>query len=346
MTVESNVLRERLGRSPSSIEEELVSRLPMFDAAEQKTICNKAIKILGHRDVITDPRDFALVEKKDPELGRQLKSIGLKTHQDMLQVQFYNSAGGIFAMDKDYSFKAGYKHAAQGEMFGEQAVILEEYNYGSTVSYRSVLYQLLRHVDNLTGEESPSEIEKVARRAFSGKRVLELGCGPGFFLYTLRALGADVAGVDVSDKFREQTGQRQLNVSYGDARDLVGVVGEKRFDIVFSKDFLSFSVTQDDAEPVMKGVHSVLRPGGLTLHQIDYSRKDETAYFAMVEKIAPTALDRVKKKWLELEPEQKEMLLRPNVLNISLEHLERLGFRPLTRYRLDSEDWLTIVLRK
>jgi SAM-dependent methyltransferase len=31
---------------------------------------------------------------------------------------------------------------------------------------------------------------------FNGKRILELGCGPGYFLYCLEQLGADVYGVD------------------------------------------------------------------------------------------------------------------------------------------------------
>jgi SAM-dependent methyltransferase len=212
-----------------------------------------------------------------------------------------------------------------------------------------VLYHLLRHATLVDGNESPSDIETLARNTFGGKRILELGSGPGFFLYTLRELGADVTGVDLNDTFKEQTSKAGLNMLHGDARKLGKLVGDQKYDFIFSKDFLTFSVTRKDAEPIMKGVYDALKTGGITLHQINYRKMPEEKYFETVDRFcAKNGQDpaRFRTIWSEMVAEQKEIILRRNILNISLEHLEELGFKPFTQYRLDAHENLTITLGK
>ncbi len=342
-------LSQRNGRSPSSLEEDLVSHLPLFDEAEEQEIAQEASKTLGGKTHITDPTDFALITRTNPELGKKIKAVGMKNYQHMMQAQFYDKARGIFALSKDYEFPARYESVTPVDFMGINAACLEQFDYGGSFGYRSMLYHLMRHLKNVIGEESQSEIEELARKTFSGKKVLELGSGPGFFLYALRELGADVTGVDTNEEFREQTEQARLNMLYGDAKDLARLVGDRRFDVAFSKDFLSFGVTRHDAEPIMRGVYTALRNGGLTAHQIEYRKTPEKKYLAMVEqfcKARGSDFERMKTIFSKLDDEQKEYMLRKNVLNISMEHLQDLGYNPFTSYRLDVDEFLTITLGK
>jgi SAM-dependent methyltransferase len=342
-------LNERKSRSPSSLEEELVSNLPLFDEVEEQEITHEASNILGGKTLITDPGDFELIMSKNPELGKKVKAIGLKNNQHMVQANFYEKVREILDLSKSYEFPAEYELITPVDFMGINATCLEQFNYGGSYGYRSMLYHLMRHLNNITGEESKSDIDRKIKDTFSGKRVLELGSGPGFFLYVLRELGADVTGIDKNETFRIQTEQAKLNILYGDAKELERLVGDKRFDIVLSKDFLSFGVTRYDAKPIMIGVHSVLRENGFTVHQIEYKKTSEERYLSMVEKFCKSQgndFEIMRNLFSRLNDEQKEYLLRRNILNISSEHLEELGFKPFTSYRLDVDEFLTISLGK
>jgi hypothetical protein len=99
----------------------------------------------------------------------------------------------------------------------------------------------------------------------------------------------------------------------------------------------------------MQGVYSALKDGGLTMHQIEYRRTPEEKYLATAKQAAEGAgmdFGRMMQVWSAMNDEQKEFLLRKNILNTSIDELQDMGFRPLTSYRLDMEEFLTITLRK
>ena len=345
----SDFLIQRNGRSQSSLEEDLVSHLPLFDETEEQEIAQKASEILGGKTHITDPRDFELIMRTNPELGKKIKAVGIKNYQHMMQAQFYDKVRKIFDLSEGYEFPARYESVTPVDFMGINVACLEQFDYNGSFGYRSMLYHLMRHLNNITGEESQSEIEELAKRTFSGKKVLELGSGPGFFLYALRELGADVTGVDTNETFREQTEQARLNILYGNAKDLARLVVDRRFDVAFSRDFLSFGVTRHDAEPIMQGVYTALRNGGLTAHQIEYRKTSEEKYLAVMEQFCKAEgndFERMRTTFSRLNDEQKEYLLRKNLLNISLEQLQDLGYKPFTSYRLDVDEFLTITLGK
>lgn len=90
----------------------------------------------------------------------------------------------------------------------------------------------------------------------AGERILDLGCGDGALTEKLAALSAQVVGVDSSADFVAAAKARGLDARLmnAEALDLA-----ETFDAVFSNAALHWMRDQD---AVMRGVYSVLRPGG------------------------------------------------------------------------------------
>lgn len=71
-----------------------------------------------------------------------------------------------------------------------------------------------------------------------GKRVLDVGCGEGYFSRLFAEAGASVVGIDLSDALiaaaREEEGRRPLGVRYlvADAADM-GALGSESFDVAY-----------------------------------------------------------------------------------------------------------------
>jgi len=100
--------------------------------------------------------------------------------------------------------------------------------------------------------------------SLAGKRVLELGCGPGGTAVLLARRGADVFATDIRIESIQET--RRLAAKYGvadkihtsvmDARRLA--FPEHSFDFIFTKSVLIMT----DYEPVVKECSRVLKKGG------------------------------------------------------------------------------------
>jgi SAM-dependent methyltransferase len=341
--------RERVNRSPSSLEEDLASRLPLYDKEEEAEIFGKASKILGGVKSIKDARDFQRIENMDPALGKQVKALGLANFQHVLQDRFYGLAGDIMDLSKPYEFPASYESVTPFQLLGMDAVCHEHYDYHGTRGYASLLYHAVRHLDNVTGEETKEELEGTIRRAFEGKKVLELGSGPGFFLYTLRGLGAKVTGVDIREQYRDQINAAGLDILVGDCRDLMSSVGEAKFDIILSMNFLSLGVTRYDAKPIMESAFQALKKGGLGIHQISYQITPEHEYLKATRATAQgngIKEETLLSNWKMMSAQQKEILLRKNVLNIGLDTIEGIGYKPITEINLDADEYLTLALTR
>jgi 2-polyprenyl-6-hydroxyphenyl methylase / 3-demethylubiquinone-9 3-methyltransferase len=106
------------------------------------------------------------------------------------------------------------------------------------------------------------------RRAFGGfggKRVLDVGCGGGILAEALAAEGAEVTGIDPSDKSlaaaREHARRSGLSIDYrrGTAEDLAGTGFEGTCDLVFAVDVLEHV---DDLDRTLVAIAAVLAPGG------------------------------------------------------------------------------------
>lgn len=96
----------------------------------------------------------------------------------------------------------------------------------------------------------------------SGKRVIDLGCGYGWFCRSARAAGAsEVLGVDLSakmlDRARELTDDTNIKYLLGDLEQLA--LPAQTFDLVYSSLTLHYLA---DITPLFTAIHQALKPGG------------------------------------------------------------------------------------
>jgi SAM-dependent methyltransferase len=127
----------------------------------------------------------------------------------------------------------------------------------------------------LTDERGDREAELIWRlgELGPGARVLDLACGHGRLANRLAARGADVTGLDVTERFLEiaRAGARDqgLSVDYvhGDVREIPWV---ETFDAVVNW-FTAFGYFDDDENRrVLDGVRRSLRPGGRLLLELNH----------------------------------------------------------------------------
>jgi len=110
-----------------------------------------------------------------------------------------------------------------------------------------------------------------------GLRVLDLGCGSGYFAREMAKCGATVTGVDISPRMlayaRRIEGDCPLGVRYaeGDAARLADFVERRAFDVV-----TSCLALQDmpDVPRVLRAVHDALVPGGRLVASIAHPCTD------------------------------------------------------------------------
>jgi len=100
---------------------------------------------------------------------------------------------------------------------------------------------------------------------FQGKRVLDVGSGGGILAESLAAEGADVTGIDPSEKSlavaREHAAQSRLTIDYrlASAESLASSTFAGHFDLVFATGVLQQVADLDSA---IAGISRVLAPGG------------------------------------------------------------------------------------
>lgn len=100
----------------------------------------------------------------------------------------------------------------------------------------------------------------------SGKSVLDVACGEGFYTRMIRQRGADrVTGVDLSqgmiDLARSQEVTHQLGIDYvvADAREFSP---SEPFDLTVAAYLLNYAQTRDELQAMCDGIAKSLKPGG------------------------------------------------------------------------------------
>jgi SAM-dependent methyltransferase len=98
-----------------------------------------------------------------------------------------------------------------------------------------------------------------------GTRVLDVGCGTGFFVQWYRARGADVSGIDITNVSIERLKQR-----FGDQFSVQDISDpayqpSQLFDIVNMWDVMYHIVAPDAFERALSNLARSLKPGGLLL---------------------------------------------------------------------------------
>lgn len=103
----------------------------------------------------------------------------------------------------------------------------------------------------------------------AGTRLLDVGCGSGYFSREMAKRGARVTGVDISPRMLEHAREAGGDIEYRelDARRLGETFGPACFDVV-----TSCLALQDmpDIERVLSTIARVLRPGGRLIASIEH----------------------------------------------------------------------------
>ncbi|MBI1970621.1 hypothetical protein HYS47_02665 [Candidatus Woesearchaeota archaeon] len=118
--------------------------------------------------------------------------------------------------------------------------------------------------------DSPEKLRRKMERLLKGKRILELGCGPGFGLHTFQDLGAIATGIELRDTYRGKVDH--VDILYGDATaDLDRLCDGEQFDIVYSADFFAtVNVSFKSAQRMAPALAERTVPGGLGIHLVTY----------------------------------------------------------------------------
>jgi len=212
--------------------------------------------------------------------------------------------------------------------------------------YVALFCQMYKH---LSGKKfaSPEELKSNFRSVIQGKKILELGCGPGFALRVLNNLDANVSGVEIDLTYKDKS--QGLNIIYGDASKVLDTLkgkGEK-FDVIFSVDFFSTTIlSMSDAMRIMGLAGDLMDKSTLSIHQI------------MMEKLHPVVQDfnvwmncrrrgldyNEFKALMDSQSEERKQDTYTNKPNFSKECLLALGF-DIINYSKDGW-YFNMVLKK
>lgn len=91
-----------------------------------------------------------------------------------------------------------------------------------------------------------------------GQRIIDIGCGCGSTSITIADQGAEVWGIDISDKMIRQANSKNSNVTFSVA-DAASLPFEATYDAVFSRFGIMFF---SDPEAAFKNLKSALKPSG------------------------------------------------------------------------------------
>ena len=96
-------------------------------------------------------------------------------------------------------------------------------------------------------------------KATTGRRMIDIGCGPGTFLLVAKRRGWEVTGVEPAAEAAEKASGIGLDVFHGYVADFVATA-PRPFDVA-----VSFEVLEHVPDPVavMREIHRLLKPGGL-----------------------------------------------------------------------------------
>jgi len=123
----------------------------------------------------------------------------------------------------------------------------------------------------------------------AGKHVLDLGCGEGYCSRMLRRRGAEVVGLDVSERMIELARQAELaqplGIRYDTADAVTADLGNASVDLVVAV-FLFNYLGVDQMHKTMANVHRMLRPGGSFVFAVPHP-----AFAFMREPAAPFYFD-------------------------------------------------------
>ncbi len=209
---------------------------------------------------MTTPHESKLIDRAD---AAQANLDGNSTRDDLRVGDVGGDPRGSGESEGDEEGRARARRTWGSSPTGWTAA--GEHEPGTPEFFEKAMRNRLEH-------EQPWLASVVPFHAMRGKRVLEIGFGPGFDAYTLLTAGAEYTGVDLTpenlERTRKHLAQHGLapDVHLGDAERLP--FGDASFDVAYSNGVLHHV---PNIERAFAEAHRVLRPGG-DFHVLLYHR--------------------------------------------------------------------------
>ncbi|MFH1421059.1 MAG: class I SAM-dependent methyltransferase [Candidatus Aenigmatarchaeota archaeon] len=256
----------------------------------------------------------------------------------------------------DENYKPEYKRFREnmGKIFENELFFDAGYRSGSAIGFKyresshtdsHFLFKLYEH---LRGREydSPEQLKKAMQELLENKRLLEVGCGPGFGLKVFQNLGAKATGIEL----RGDYGGRipNLDIRYGNAINLDKLCKDEEFDIIYSQDFFAQAcIDERDANRVAKAMYNRTKDGGQGIHLVTYEQihpfvAEFGGWLDAFQK--GQDLERWQRLYDNLSDEEREEELWTNRASLDPQYLARQGFK-IIEYGIEDGD-LVIVTKK
>ncbi len=256
----------------------------------------------------------------------------------------------------NHDYDPAYKKFVQN-----QDVIFEEEvhfpaNYQTTTSF-GYIYTESSHVDshflfqlhqqfNGPDYDSPEELKESLQDILKDKKLLEIGCGPGFGLKVFQDLGAEVTGVELRNKYKNRI--PDLDIKYGNALNLSELVGDQKFDIIYSSDvFATACINHEDSSRIAYNMYEQTANNGKGFHFVTYTYFHPVFldFSTWIQSLEMGALGPSHFNWFEnLSPEQREDHSWSNTVSLDPQYLIRAGFN-IKNYNKENGD-LVILTQK
>lgn len=244
-------------------------------------------------------------------------------------------------------FKANSRLIYENELFFDASYRMptgQAYNFAApSKNDLNTMFKLYQH---LSGRDynSPEQLRDIMRELLSGKRVLELGCGPGFNLKVMQDLGAKVSGIETR---QELIGRVSVDVRHGDAGDLDKVFAHEEFDLIYSRNLFGAAVMDYAKSASIAGkLRERTRNGGMGLHQLTYEQLPLPLLYFSVWADARLLRRNFEemKEWFWGQPRvERESMRYTNRCSLDPQYLLRAGFK-LAEYSVENGE-LSIVVK-
>lgn len=151
-----------------------------------------------------------------------------------------------------------YKHAHLVKCKGCGMVFSNEQpEHEELIQFYSNGYDLTRYYSPIT-EKRYQELLKEFEAFRKEGRLLDIGCGYGFFLQTAREAGWETTGIEITDDAVKACTSKGLRMHHGTLQE--AVFPNDHFDVIVLIESIEHL---KNVEEVLEEIHRVLRPGGL-----------------------------------------------------------------------------------